>query len=641
MIIFKGIEPRFFRIWYGGCRRAFGISKNIHNFRSNLEKSKQTTNERRELILSILKSTSGKREARNYLKKYSLLRNVDEDGGLLDSKITYGKVSDFENFPNDNEISNNNGNKKNKYDKIVDNLINIDIERKDQQNGFGKQDNSITHVKIEETSDQIELNDILRVAIIKIRDFEKLSQEIINGICLTIYNIVRLGVSPIIVIDNSTENSNSLSTSPNFSQSVKKIAEQSNLLVKSIESLAKSENHSLEARSIFGLFEIDTTKDIKKIVLPELLVVPLTQGIIPIVNAVAYNLKNSTNTILSMDDVLKILVKDLIQVNNKVKESNNDGSDFLTIEKIIFIDPEGGIPSIERFKSSHVYINLLQEYESIISELNNGFLQENHKKIHLNNLNIIKELLDISTESTTGLITTPRIATLKVGTKFTNPIIHNVLTDRPIISSSLPVNLKKTPLLNTTIIRKGLPLKIIVPQSNIEEGIDLLEYDKRGIIDLKKLKSLVNDSFQRELDLKHYLNRINGKVASLIIAGDYDGAAIITLESPSFNEKMKIPYLDKFAVSTKSQGSSGVADIVFKCMLNKYPQELLWRSKKKNPVNKWYFERSKGNLNIENSEWKVFYSGNKTRSIEDFKAYFDICENIEPSWLNKELNTVR
>ncbi|KAG7712470.1 hypothetical protein KL950_000341 [Ogataea haglerorum] len=189
----------------------------------------------------------------------------------------------------------------------------------------------------------------------------------------------------------------------------------------------------------------------------------------------------------------------------------------------------------------------------------------------------------------TGLITTPAIATLRHGTRTTNPIIYNVLTDRPIISSSLPVNLKKTPQLNTTVIRRGTPLTIHLSDDQPDgKGIDLLEFDRQKIVDLNKLTHLINDSFGKTLDLEHYLSRVNGNIAAIIIAGDYEGGAIVTWESAGGR---RVPYLDKFAVLRKLQGIPGIADVVFKSLLLTYPDELLWRSRKNNPVNKWYFDR--------------------------------------------------
>ena len=53
-----------------------------------------------------------------------------------------------------------------------------------------------------------------------------------------------------------------------------------------------------------------------------------------------------------------------------------------------------------------------------------------------------------------------------------------------------------------------------------------LQTDPR--VNLKKLVHLINNSFRRELDVPAYLKRISGKVAGLIIAGDYEGGAILT-----------------------------------------------------------------------------------------------------------------
>jgi len=72
------------------------------------------------------------------------------------------------------------------------------------------------------------------------------------------------------------------------------------------------------------------------------------------------------------------------------------------------------------------------------------------------------------------------------------------------------------------------------------------------------------------------------------VAGDYEGAAIVTAELPfKDSSHSPIPYLDKFAVSSRSQGSGSVADIVFNVLTTMFPDDLIWRSRKTNPVNKW------------------------------------------------------
>lgn len=111
------------------------------------------------------------------------------------------------------------------------------------------------------------------------------------------------------------------------------------------------------------------------------------------------------------------------------------------------IDPIGGIPSIERNQTSHVFINLSQEYSDIVSELYIGFIKPEYRIFHMNNLKAMNKTLTLvsdktGNDETTGIITTPDI--MSVNNDQLNPIIYNVLTDRSIISSSLPTSHNRT-----------------------------------------------------------------------------------------------------------------------------------------------------------------------------------------------------
>ena len=170
-----------------------------------------------------------------------------------------------------------------------------------------------------------------------------------------------------------------------------------------------------------------------------------------------------------------------------------------------------------------------------------------------------------------------------------------------------------------------------------------LETDPR--VDLPRLVHLIENSFRRKLNVRHYLDRIRGRTAGLIIAGEYEGGAILTWERPagmksSSDEPPRlVPYLDKFAVLSSSQGSSGVADIVFQSMVRTcFPQGVCWRSRSDNPVNKWYFERSAGTWKIPTKEgkagdWTMFWTGEGVVEDEEtWKSYVGVCEGVVPSW---------
>ncbi len=108
-------------------------------------------------------------------------------------------------------------------------------------------------------------------------------------------------------------------------------------------------------------------------------------------------------------------------------------------------------------------------------------------------------------------------------------------------------------------------------------------------------------------------------------------------EETAYKTGRLVPYLDKFAVLSKSQGAGGVADIVFNAMVRDcFPHGVCWRSRKDNPVNKWYFERSRGTRKLEDSNWTMFWT-TPDASLDEQKMrdYEDVCRNVVPSWADK------
>jgi amino-acid N-acetyltransferase len=275
--------------------------------------------------------------------------------------------------------------------------------------------------------------------------------------------------------------------------------------------------------------------------------------------------------------------------------------------------------------------------------------------------------------SSSALLTTPEEAAnsgkdtpfqaARVGTRRQrNPLIHNLLTDKPVFSSSLPVGrlghqaLKSEPfspvenITSTTFAKHGMSVTIF-PDPNIiswepplpgKPHLNLTD----SKIDLPRLVHLIEDSFGRKLDVREYLKRVNGRIAGVIIAGEYEGGALLTWEtppgvkddgSPESRARM-IPYLDKFAVLKRSQGSGGVADLIFKAMVRDcFPDGVVWRSRKDNPVNKWYFERSRGTWKLPGTGWTMFWT---TPELSMDKQLFldceGVCRGIEPSWADNK-----
>ncbi|KAG5421940.1 ARG2 [Candida metapsilosis] len=566
-------------------------------FISNIETHKAVTDAKRNLILSILKSTTTKREAKNYLTKYQ--NQFD--------------FSDLE-FSNSSSALAPLNKKENQRELFIQRFLN-------RQNPF---------VNIYD-EDEVKLKKIpLRLAIFKIK-FTTITKQQWSGIAETFKRLIHLGISPIILLDfdhlpNTTFKNNELY-----------ITDQSNKLLNRLGKHEDDDDFQVTIlRSLFnkrnGRVSIDSLESI---------LIPLYQGTIPILQPIAYNMNTNTQEFLKSDSLLFALCSALVE-----KRTNN----LLSIEKIVMIDPLGGIPSIERKQTSHVFINLSQEYSDILSELFIGHISPKLRDLHVSNLNSMNEILSFIRErsgndDTTGIITTPEI--MSINNDQLNPIIYNVLTDRAIISSSLPSSNKRTPQVSTTIIKKGVDVQVIEKDTYPGE-FTMGNLFKDNLIDKEKLITLLNDSFGKPLDSEEYFKRIDKSLATFILVGDYDGAAILTWEK-SQNSNHKVAYLDKFAIAKRNQGLPGLADIIFKIILQSHPSELIWRSRKVNPVNKWYFERCCGCMSSPESQWKIFYTGDifdkridrlKRKLIpagvinvgEKLKEYSEICESIPPSF---------
>jgi len=348
-----------------------------------------------------------------------------------------------------------------------------------------------------------------------------------------------------------------------------------------------------------------------------------------------------------------------------------------TVDRIIVVDPIGGIPARDRPNGAHVFINMEDEYDTAKEGLDlvNGDAVEPTKQKHLDNLRLARDCLAVLPSTASAVITTPAEAANlsakreesadltdlvgNVGTRRKqNPLIHNLLTDRPIYSSSLPLGrIKKNskdsisrlpPVSTTTLAKRGLPVTIYpdprqTPWQPPRPGSPRLRLTDT-CVDLPRLIHLIDDSFNRKLDAAHYLDRVNDSLAGIIIAGEYEGGAILTWERPfgldeeaAYAQGRMVPYLDKFAVLKRSQGAGGVADIVFNAMVRDcFPDGVCWRSRKDNPVNKWYFERSRGSWKLMDSNWAMFWTTPEAPLEEGrIRDYESVCRNVVPSWLDK------
>ncbi|KAJ1567364.1 Amino-acid acetyltransferase, mitochondrial, partial [Cladochytrium tenue] len=169
------------------------------------------------------------------------------------------------------------------------------------------------------------------------------------------------------------------------------------------------------------------------------------------------------------------------------------------------------------------------------------------------------------------------------------------------------------------------------PPTIFRLGLKLQVHHSLDTLDIGRLEGLLEASFRKRLDRDAFWSRMRGesghyngvrcRLHSVIIAGDFDGAAIVTLEQPDVDGGGGVYYLDKFSVAPSSQGI-GVAEILWRRLRQEYPR-LLWRSRAANPVNKWYFERSVGNVRLPGDYWVMFWYGEG--GIDRIASYQRVC----------------
>ncbi|KAH6916879.1 mitochondrial amino-acid acetyltransferase [Coprinopsis sp. MPI-PUGE-AT-0042] len=317
----------------------------------------------------------------------------------------------------------------------------------------------------------------------------------------------------------------------------------------------------------------------------------------------------------------------------------------LTPLRLMIINQRGGVPSYARSGYPHLLINLEQEYSHIHDTFDPRW-KDTHPSA-LQDLALARKCLHYMPPSSSAIM---------VSHKSPSSLIGNLITNKPAVSSSLPHallqgNLRLTPH-TPTLLRRGLPIQVV-----------------RSVADIDKVKMtrLLEQSFGRVLDQEAFYGRLESTLDFVIIAGDYDGTAIVTNE-PSPGSSEPISYLDKFAVLPSHQGD-GTVDFLWVALHDEsyglgHPfsanpnggkggkgegRDLVWRSRSNNPVNKWYFERSTGHLRM--GPWTLFWSDAEKRLrieeslrgsaglsfIEDWESgrlekWADVVTKIPSSW---------
>ncbi|KAG0173993.1 Amino-acid acetyltransferase, mitochondrial [Apophysomyces sp. BC1021] len=405
----------------------------------------------------------------------------------------------------------------------------------------------------------------------------------------TLVQLQKLGLGSIVVMDNAGWVVEGGSRTTELGKTM--IGESMAL----VEAIEKANGR---ARPIYGgVIEQDAAGAIH--VNYEFIQAALDQGQIPVVVPILTEEGSGMQRPARANDVMVGLTRQLAQKTDT------------TPTKVVVINNEGGLPNHERPGTAHSLVNIQEENDEIVRALER---ESGWRKTHPDAM----ENLEVTRHCLAELPTTSSAVIVPVRS-LPSALIANLVTDKPLYSSSLPLDklhtgnpdLERVNRMRTTVVRHGTKIHT---------------HNSLSGLDLDRLTKLLEASFQKKLDTEAFYGRLSRVLDGAIIAGDYEGAVLVTKEQAT--DATYHCYLDKFAIAPASQGV-GVTDVLWKRMCDAYP-ELLWRSRQDNGVNKWYFERSNGYLRLRNTNWVLFWYGHE--GYKNIQDYADIAKSIPASF---------
>lgn len=355
----------------------------------------------------------------------------------------------------------------------------------------------------------------------------------------TLYKLQKLGLSSIVVSDNPSWRTDKSSPS----ELAKRMFSESMTLVESIEQAGG------QARIVYSS-TLERTSNSAIDTNLEFIVSALNNNQIPIVVPILTEHGGQLVPVHSNEAV--------VALTQRLKSQALDPK--LVPSKIVVINKEGGIPNHNLPGTAHSLVNVQEEFNDIESAFSKNTEWNKTHPSTIQDLAMVRDCLaQLPTSSSAIIVPTSSLP---------SALITNLVTDKPLYSSSLPItHHTQINQAKTTVLRHGIKIN---------------NYSRVSDLNLNRLTELLEASFQKKVNTDAFYKRLEHVLAGAIIAGDYEGAVIMTNETANNSQHA---YLDKFAIAPSSQGI-GLTDILWKQMCDQYP-ELLWRSRKDNGVNKW------------------------------------------------------
>ncbi|KFY07629.1 hypothetical protein V492_06961, partial [Pseudogymnoascus sp. VKM F-4246] len=221
------------------------------------------------------------------------------------------------------------------------------------------------------------------VALVKIRAPQEMDDETLGGVARTLSQLAKLGMISTVVVDCGVpSNGDNGRADPKWKALV---TTQVDRIVDAID--AQSVPGARKENNIIGVFEKDLPHQPLSdfggrthIRYRKLLMTPLLRGIIPVVACIGYTDVSQQSVPVQADDVVLALTREFagfgFHETPTPDEDPNDTAERLRslrsqvlLDRLIIIDPLGGIPSSQRPNGYHVFLNMEQEYQVVKKDL--------------------------------------------------------------------------------------------------------------------------------------------------------------------------------------------------------------------------------------------------------------------------------
>ncbi|KAJ1963528.1 Amino-acid acetyltransferase, mitochondrial [Dipsacomyces acuminosporus] len=448
--------------------------------------------------------------------------------------------------------------------------------------------------------------------------------------------IQRLGVVPIVLLSTKDD-------SPGYREAIKQV----HGLADAIES------EGGKARPINeGIFYSNPFTQSELSVDPELLGSAISQNQIPIIAPIVANVSLKLSQ-LNIESSAALLIKTLSNCcsSTNLPMPGTKGEFSLLLARLIYLTKHQGITNDKGFQR---FVNLEQDFDHVLS---NGCQQGGMLGLMRNCLEILPPTaagIVASVYSDPSLVMKGLISERPVSTNAVSNVVEK--RDNRALADQIKINARPDykPLANYPFVNlptkpqiivddakatKGDSLRVVPNQFTLlRHGFKIQQHTALETCDLPRLQALLESSFKRKLDNENYFDRLKSLKHGfkIIVAGDYEGAVIVTYESSG---DKGFAYLDKFAVLPDVQGT-GMADILWTQLVTT-AGNCLWRSRNDNGVNKWYFDRSHGHFRSPVSEdpkstrWVFFWYQDRSSSLSmsDIQNGIDVANSIPASFI--------